>query len=164
MIEVHSVENRTLEIAALILPGHADNSLTIPLGYGRTIVGRVGHGDRRECLRAGHQHAAVLVTGAKVKQIDGNYPLAITQEHSALEGRGSDIIRESNFEKYKEVASAAPDSEDAPVLQEDRHGCPHPAERLPLLSSAPLGSLAVGHDHRPQYLRRLFRLYDRLPG
>ncbi len=30
---------RELVIAALVSPGHADNSITIPLGYGRTIAG-----------------------------------------------------------------------------------------------------------------------------
>ncbi len=29
-------------IAALISPGHADNSITIPLGYGRKKTGPVG--------------------------------------------------------------------------------------------------------------------------
>ena len=31
-----------LEIPVLIPPGHADSSITIPLGYGRTKAGRVG--------------------------------------------------------------------------------------------------------------------------
>ena len=33
---------RELVIAALISPGHADNSITIPLGYGRKKTGPVG--------------------------------------------------------------------------------------------------------------------------
>ena len=33
---------RELVIAALISPGHADNSITIPLGYGRKRTGPIG--------------------------------------------------------------------------------------------------------------------------
>ncbi len=38
------LDGRTLEIAALILPGQADFSVAVSLGYGRTTAGRVGTG------------------------------------------------------------------------------------------------------------------------
>ena len=35
---------RTMEIAALVVPGQADYSIGVALGYGRKATGRVGHG------------------------------------------------------------------------------------------------------------------------
>ena len=82
-IEV-SFENRRLEIPVLIAPGHADQSLTIPLGYGRTHAGRIGSvGQTTEGhlfdtdMRSGGFNAYVLSTtrapyiivGAQVKTL-----------------------------------------------------------------------------------------------
>ncbi len=115
MVKVE-VENRSMEVPVLIAPGHADNSLSIPLGYGRTVVGRVGHGTGFNAYPLRTTAQPFLLVGAKLTKLGRNYPLAVTQEHGAMEGRGADLTRESGFEKYKEVASAAlgaPDGEDA---------------------------------------------------
>ena len=115
-IEV-SVENRRLEIPVLIAPGHADQSLTIPLGYGRTHAGRIGTvGQTTEGhifdseMRSGGFNAYVLSTttapyivlGAQVKTLGRNYKLAVTQEHGSLEGRGPDLLREGTLEEYRQ--------------------------------------------------------------
>jgi ferredoxin len=39
-----------------------------------------------------------FVTGVKVEKIDKTYPLAITQEHNSMEGRG--LVREATLDKY----------------------------------------------------------------
>jgi len=108
-----TVENRKITIPVLLAPGHADNSLTIPLGYGRSVVGRVGQGTGFDAYPLRTSAQPFILVGAKVAKTGDKYDLAVTQEHGALEGRGADITRESDFEKYKEVASAAPGSEDA---------------------------------------------------
>jgi molybdopterin-containing oxidoreductase family iron-sulfur binding subunit len=108
IIEI-TVGGAKMEIPAIIAPGHADNSLTIPLGYGRTAAGRVGtvaqttenyvFGDD---MISGGFDAYPLTTsaepylrvGAKVRAVGRNYRLAITQEHGSLEGRGADLVRE----------------------------------------------------------------------
>ena len=46
---------RELEIAVLISPGHADNSITIPLGYGRDSLTSVGERQRLQRLFAAHR-------------------------------------------------------------------------------------------------------------
>lgn len=116
VIEV-SVAGAKLEIPALIVPGCADNSLTIALGYGRTAAGKVGSvsatsekyvfgGD----INSGGFNAYPLATsaesyirlGAKVRAVGRNYSLAITQEHGSLEGRGGDLVREGTLAQYKE--------------------------------------------------------------
>jgi molybdopterin-containing oxidoreductase family iron-sulfur binding subunit len=115
VIEI-TLGNAKIEIPVLIAPGHADQSLTIPLGYGRTAAGRVGSvaattekyvfGDD---MVSGGFSAYPLVTsaepyvrtGAKVRSVGRNYRLAITQEHGSLEGRGADLLREGTLTQYK---------------------------------------------------------------
>jgi molybdopterin-containing oxidoreductase family iron-sulfur binding subunit len=128
---------RELVIAALISPGHADNSISISLGYGRKKTGPVGEesGFNAYLLRTSsnpHYLAvdsktveAVTVTtaatpsdgptpapgfwtrltgGNKPKPVVmhslGTYPLAITQDHWSIEGRG--LVREASLEHYRE--------------------------------------------------------------
>jgi len=115
MVEI-TVENRKLQIPVLIAPGHADQSLTIPLGYGRTHAGRVGtvgqttegevfDGDMRSGGFNGFALSTVsapyFAVGAQVKALGSSYKLAITQEHGSLEGRGPDLLREGTVEQYK---------------------------------------------------------------
>ena len=42
-------------------------------------------------------YARAVVTGVKVEKIDKTYPLALTQEHNSMEGRG--LVREATIEK-----------------------------------------------------------------
>jgi molybdopterin-containing oxidoreductase family iron-sulfur binding subunit len=101
-----------IEIAALVAPGHADNSITIPLGYGRTVIGRVGTGTGVNVFPLTTSSTPFLRMGARVTKTGRKFPLAVTQEHGALEGRGADITREANFEQYQKTVSAAPASEE----------------------------------------------------
>jgi molybdopterin-containing oxidoreductase family iron-sulfur binding subunit len=112
MIEI-AVEERKIQIPVIIAPGHADNSITVPLGYGRTVTGRVGRhaGVSAYPLRTSEQ--PWLLKNGRVEIIEGTYLLGITQEHGALEGRGADLVRESNLTDYKKTASAAPESEES---------------------------------------------------
>ena len=41
--------NMKLEAAVMVQPGHADNAVTIALGYGRPRAGSVGHQRRFQC-------------------------------------------------------------------------------------------------------------------
>ncbi len=102
----------TLEIPALIAPGAAENSITIPLGYGRTVVGRVGRGmaDGGTGFNAYPLRTTknpYFVTGVTATMIEERYTVAVTQEHGTLEGRGADFTREANLEQYKKTAGAA---------------------------------------------------------
>jgi MoCo/4Fe-4S cofactor protein with predicted Tat translocation signal len=111
-----TIDKVKVEIPVIISPGHADNSLSIPLGYGRTAAGRVGtvaattekyvfSGD----IISGGFNAYPLTTsaesyirvGAKVRAVGRSYRLAVTQEHGSLEGRGADLLREGTVETYK---------------------------------------------------------------
>ena len=98
---------RQLIIAALIAPGHADNSITIPLGYGRKHTGPVGEeaGFNGYLLRtSSNPHFIVAdnkgVGSVTVKKVPGSYALSTTQEHFSIEGR--DLVREATLDHYRQ--------------------------------------------------------------
>ena len=98
---------RQLVIAALIEPGHVDNSVTVALGYGRKNTGPAGEesGFNGYLLRtSSNPHFIVAdgktVKGVKVAKAGGKYALAMTQEHWSIEGRG--LVREATLDRYRE--------------------------------------------------------------
>ncbi len=112
---------RQLVIAALISPGHAENSITVPLGYGRRMPGSdwvpyaggavpedAALSDRSGfnayLLRtSSNPHFAVAdgktIESVHVTKVGKKYPLSVTQEHWSIEGRG--VVREATLEHYR---------------------------------------------------------------
>jgi MoCo/4Fe-4S cofactor protein with predicted Tat translocation signal len=97
---------RELVIAALISPGHADNSITISLGYGRKQTGPVGEeaGFNGYLLRNSSNPHFITADGktveaVKVTKAGGTYALSVTQDHWSIEGRG--LVREATVEHYR---------------------------------------------------------------
>jgi len=98
---------RELVIAAFVSPGHVDNSITIPLGYGRKKTGPIAEesGFNAYFLRtATNPHFAVAdgknIESISVTKVGKKYPLATTQEHWSIEGRG--VVREATLDHYRE--------------------------------------------------------------
>jgi MoCo/4Fe-4S cofactor protein with predicted Tat translocation signal len=90
---------------ALILPGHADNSISLSLGYGRSACGRVGQGvgHRAEALRSS---SGFFIAAAQVSPMSGSYELVSTQEHNTLiepitDKKRTGIILEGALEEYR---------------------------------------------------------------
>ena len=92
-------EGRELKIPAMILPGHADNSITLPLGYGRTRCGRVGRGVGHNVYPLRTSGAMSIAAGGKVSKAPGRYKFSLTQDHHSMEGRP--IVREATLEEYR---------------------------------------------------------------
>ena len=98
---------RELVIAAYVSPGHADNSVTIPIGYGRKKTGPIADesGFNAYLLRtASNPHFAVAdgknIESVRVTKVGKKYPLSCTQEHWSIEGRG--VVREATLDGYRE--------------------------------------------------------------
>ena len=98
---------RELVIAALVSPGHAENSVTIPIGYGRKKTGPIGEeaGFNTYLLRtAANPHFATAdgktIENVQVTKVGKKYALSVTQDHWSIEGRG--VVREATLEKYRE--------------------------------------------------------------
>ncbi|MEI6535948.1 MAG: TAT-variant-translocated molybdopterin oxidoreductase, partial [Verrucomicrobiaceae bacterium] len=88
----------SLNIPALSAPGHAHDSVTIPLGYGQKSFNVVGNerGFNAYALRSGSD--SFVLSGAKVEKAGGNYELAITQDNYTMEGRAQ--VREGTKERF----------------------------------------------------------------
>jgi len=91
-------EGRLLRVPAWISPGHAQDALTIHVGYGRTRAGRVGNaaGFNAYALRGG---SSPWFGPAEVSASGDSHDLVSTQDHWSIEGRN--IVRSATLEHYK---------------------------------------------------------------
>jgi MoCo/4Fe-4S cofactor protein with predicted Tat translocation signal len=128
---------RELVIAALVSPGHADNSVSIPVGYGRKMPEFAGlpyaggalkerpgiaeqSGFNGYFLRTAANPYFVTAGGkgiesVQVTKVGRTYPFSITQEQFSIEGRG--LVREATLEGYRannEFAKKIPGEEELP--------------------------------------------------
>jgi molybdopterin-containing oxidoreductase family iron-sulfur binding subunit len=105
MIEISLEGGAKLEVPILIAPGHADRSISISLGYGRTDTGRVGNGAGYNVYPLRSTQAPYFVFTQNVKATGNRGSLAITQEHFSMEGRA--FIREGTTATFQENPSFA---------------------------------------------------------
>jgi len=80
---------RSVRVPVLIVPGHADGSLSLWLGYGRRGHERVAAGVGTSAFPLRSQAAPWFVAGAAHK-VAGHHALAITQAHWAMVDRKGD--------------------------------------------------------------------------
>ena len=91
-----TVNGQEMTGAAWILPGMADNTVGVKLGYGREIVGKVG-------FDVGHNTYKIKPLGemtaraAKVKRAGGTYTIASTQNHWSLSSLSEASRKESRY-------------------------------------------------------------------
>jgi MoCo/4Fe-4S cofactor protein with predicted Tat translocation signal len=96
------VGDKSVEIPALELPGHADQSVTVSVGYGRSEVGSVGKGVGVDVYPLQTSADCRFRAGVTISKTGRKEKLAITQEHGALEGRGADIVRQATQEEWRQ--------------------------------------------------------------
>ncbi len=93
-------QGATLQAAIWILPGQADDCVTLTLGYGRTKTGAVGNG-------TGFNAYPLLMlptwfgTGLDLERTGGHYTLVTTQDHFTLEGR--DLIHAGTLDQFQQT-------------------------------------------------------------
>ena len=73
------------------MPGHADDCVTLSLGYGRTRAGSIGNACGFDAYALRGRDDAWVVPGLKAAKTGRSYALVTTQHHFAMEGR--DIVR-----------------------------------------------------------------------
>ncbi|MFZ4683689.1 MAG: hydrogenase, partial [Terrimicrobiaceae bacterium] len=86
--------------AALVAPGHADDSISLALGYGRTGVSALMEGVGFNAYPLRTSDSLRFRSGVEVKVTGETYPLARTQEARSMHGR--DLFREGTLERYEE--------------------------------------------------------------
>jgi molybdopterin-containing oxidoreductase family iron-sulfur binding subunit len=92
------LEGRSVRAPVWILPGHADDCLTVHLGYGRTRAGKVAAGAGFNAYRLQTSDRPWSATGAEVRRTGERHLLASTQHHHAMEGRH--LVREATLEEF----------------------------------------------------------------
>ncbi|MFL6601712.1 MAG: 4Fe-4S dicluster domain-containing protein [Steroidobacteraceae bacterium] len=80
-----------------VLPGHADECITLPLGYGRTRAGPVSNGLGFDAYRL-RTLDAPWHADVQVRRTGGDWLLVTTQHHAQMEGRK--IIRRASAEEF----------------------------------------------------------------
>ena len=86
-----SIGPHTVDAAALIMPGQADDCVTLSLGYGRNAAGSVGNGHGFNAYRLRTVNALWRQSGLRVEKTGRRYALVTTQQQFAMEGR--DLVR-----------------------------------------------------------------------
>ncbi|MEC9373839.1 MAG: 4Fe-4S dicluster domain-containing protein, partial [Planctomycetota bacterium] len=107
-----TVDGRSLDIAAFRLPGIADDTIVLELGYGREHVGPVGQ-------KAGFNTFALRGTGSmrrasgvQIEKVGGKYEIACIQTHWSMEGRP--ILLEADVQAWRKHHEA--------IVQKDTYG------------------------------------------
>ena len=70
-----------------VQPGHADNTATVALGYGRTEAGQHGTGVGFDVSPLRDANSPWFVSGVEIKKVWGSQKFGITQDHWSMEGR-----------------------------------------------------------------------------
>ncbi|HXJ19909.1 MAG TPA: TAT-variant-translocated molybdopterin oxidoreductase [Polyangia bacterium] len=86
-----SIKQRAVDGPAMIVPGHADEAITLPLGYGRERTGHIGAqvGFNANAIRT--SEAPWFDRGATVSVTGSKYRFAITQDHWTMAPDGREI-------------------------------------------------------------------------
>jgi molybdopterin-containing oxidoreductase family iron-sulfur binding subunit len=108
---------RELEMPVYLLPGHARDTVTVTLGYGRKAAGKVAGDAALEVASVGadtyslrHSESLYFDVGVEVSPTGKAYTLATTEEHHAIdslgkaarEERGRELLREGTLAEYRE--------------------------------------------------------------
>ena len=102
------------ELPAMIQPGHADDSITLPLGYGRKKGGRVGTDVGFNAYPLRGTGAFDFAMGAQIGKTGRTERLSTTQNHHTMEGRP--IVREATLPEYRKNAKVIEERAEVPEL------------------------------------------------
>src|SRR5581483_6202991 len=90
--------NRSVDVVSWVVPGHADWTIGLNLGWGRSRAGRVGNGKGFDVYPLRTAQAQWFMDGVTVTRLGARYPISQTQDHHRMEGRP--IAVESTLADY----------------------------------------------------------------
>ncbi|HET6568672.1 MAG TPA: 4Fe-4S dicluster domain-containing protein, partial [Rhodothermales bacterium] len=152
-----AANDRTIRLPIWIVPGHADNSITVNFGYGRNIKsfrperkgwffdrdthtdvyahGPLANGVGENVYPLRPSTANRVLVGVNVRKVDSGFLVATTQDHGTMEGRP--IIRAASLEEFRkapdfveEAVEPLPGAEpwdEYPALWQARHPMADPS-------------------------------------
>ncbi len=104
-----NLAGRTLQAPACVLPGQADYSISLPLGFGRTRAGRVGNGVGCNPYRLRTTALLNMGVGVQLRKTGRTHRLACTQDHGSMQGR--DLVRSLTLQEYRDLPAAQASAE-----------------------------------------------------
>lgn len=102
-----TIGGRSVDFAVWILPGMADNTVILPLGYGRTAAGRVGDGVGFNAYAVRDSVSRRSAAGVTVAKVPGEHPISSTQNHWSLEGRTA-LVRQVDLPAWQKHGDVKP--------------------------------------------------------
>ncbi|HLR33222.1 MAG TPA: 4Fe-4S dicluster domain-containing protein, partial [Fodinibius sp.] len=85
---------------AWVQPGHADDSITVTVGYGREGIGRVANKAGVDTYPLRTSANMLYASDITVEKTDRTYKIACTQDHHSMEGRS--LLRYATLQEYRE--------------------------------------------------------------
>ncbi|MDD5543162.1 MAG: TAT-variant-translocated molybdopterin oxidoreductase [Acidobacteriia bacterium] len=98
MVEL-KVEGHAAKTPIWIMPGHADDSITVFFGYGRWLAGRVGSGTGFNMYALRNSKSSGFANGVALSKTGELFDLACTQNHHSMEGR--DFVRTGTLAEFR---------------------------------------------------------------
>ena len=95
-----TLDGRTIRGPLHIQTGLSNYTIVLPLGYGRTVSGRIGQGAGFAAYPLRSSGAMHIAVGARLRLTGERMLLADTQAHWSMEGR--DLVREANIGEFRE--------------------------------------------------------------
>jgi MoCo/4Fe-4S cofactor protein with predicted Tat translocation signal len=86
---------RSVKAGVFIVPGHADNSVTLHLGYGRRRAGQVGNGTGFNAYFLRTSSALWMARGLQIEKTAEQYSFATTQSQNTIDFEGHPADEES---------------------------------------------------------------------
>jgi molybdopterin-containing oxidoreductase family iron-sulfur binding subunit len=119
------LQGREIQAPVWIVPGHADDSVTVHLGYGRRRAGKVGTGIGFNAYAIRSSGAMRFGSGLQIAKTGDTYPLVSTQRHHIITGEHHkqqeeesvaaarrDLVRVATLEEYRKNPDFAKDPEE----------------------------------------------------
>jgi molybdopterin-containing oxidoreductase family iron-sulfur binding subunit len=107
-----SLNGSKVTAATWTLPGQAENTVVLPLGYGRSRAGYTGTDKGFNAYMVRTSAALWVATGGQLTPTGDGYSLACTQYHFNMEGRK--ILATGTLEEYKKNPAFAHEGDETP--------------------------------------------------
>ena len=109
--------NFKMEAAVMIQPGHSDDTVSIALGYGREMCGRVGKGVGANANLIRTSDGMYFAPGFAIAATGKRETLATTQERGTGDNQeGRPLAREVSAEEYKKSPKAIEEMSEVPEI------------------------------------------------
>jgi molybdopterin-containing oxidoreductase family iron-sulfur binding subunit len=122
--------DREVKAGITLVPGHANNSITLHLGYGRSKAGAVGTGPGFNANLIRSSDAPYIANGLKIEKTGEKYYFAVTQHQYAIDQEGHqsseegeqavrrDLVRIATLDEYRKNPNFAASKLDAKEMDQ----------------------------------------------